>query len=122
MLQIHIYSTCNKKQEDFSIIRVLPKPETVYYFYEAQISSKPQYSELSSSHNQVTLMCHAYLLIATKEGSLHDSFMPDKYFSRLSSQSIHGNQNSRDESPLSLVPTICEWKEVLERTVDTVSI
>ena len=33
-------------------------------------------------------MCHLYLFITTKERSVHDSFMPDKYLSRLNSHSL----------------------------------
>ena len=55
-------------------------------------------------------MCHLYLLITTKERSVHDSFMPDKYLSRQQPQSVHGNQSPTDESSPYLLPFVSRGK------------
>lgn len=57
------------------------------------------------------LIFHVYLLIATKERSLHDSFMLDKYFSRQNSHSLFIGFKDPEMTALSLFPTIYEWKK-----------
>lgn len=56
---------------------------------------------MSQSHNSVSLMRHLYQLIATKERSQHDSFMPHKYFSRQSGYSLFmGTKDPEMKAPL----------------------
>lgn len=58
---------------------------------------------MSQSHNPVSLMRHLYQLIATKERSQHNSFMPHKYFSRLSGYSLFMGMKAPEMKAPSLI-------------------